>query len=77
MGRGVVSVKRIVMGEFICEYPGQLIKGQKRCNQREKENEDIGAGSYMYFFHFKNIQYRYYLRIKVLPMFIVHIYLKL
>ena len=53
-GRGVVSTRRFMRGELICEYSGELIS-HKEAKAREERyySTDESIGCYMYYFEYK------------------------
>ncbi|XP_072044661.1 uncharacterized protein [Amphiura filiformis] len=56
-GRGVVSTKSFIQGDFVVEYYGDLIN-IKEAKEREAEyGKDTSIGCYMYYFQFKTKQY--------------------
>ncbi|KAK2580612.1 hypothetical protein KPH14_007728 [Odynerus spinipes] len=56
-GRGVVTTRSFIKGEFVVEYIGELID-QVTAKKREKiYAQDQNAGCYMYYFQHRNHQY--------------------
>jgi len=56
-GRGIVTTKDRVKGEFVVEYAGDLINIDS-ANQRENEySMDVSKGCYMYYFKHQGRQY--------------------
>ncbi|KAL2751207.1 histone-lysine N-methyltransferase pr-set7 [Vespula maculifrons] len=56
-GRGVVTTRSFMKGEFVVEYIGELID-QVIAKKREKiYAQDQNAGCYMYYFQHRNHQY--------------------
>lgn len=53
IGHGVFTTKQFVKGAFLLEYDGDLIKNYKHACRLEKEYEQAGLGSYMYFFKYQ------------------------
>lgn len=56
-GRGIVTTREFVKGEFVVEYIGELID-QVTAKKREKMYaQDQNTGCYMYYFQHRNHQY--------------------
>ncbi|CAL7938886.1 unnamed protein product [Xylocopa violacea] len=56
-GRGVVTTREFMKGEFVVEYIGELID-QMTAKKREKiYAQDQNTGCYMYYFQHRNHQY--------------------
>ena len=52
-GRGVVSTRRFMRGELICEYSGELISHKEAKAREERYSTDESIGCYMYYFEYK------------------------
>ena len=51
-GEGVFSTKKFFDGDFLLHYKGELIQNMKQARRLEKEYEEAGLGSFMYFFKY-------------------------
>ena len=49
-GRGVVSTRRFVKGDLICEYSGELISYEEAKTREEQYSKNESVGCYMYYF---------------------------
>uniref|UniRef100_U5EU97 [histone H4]-lysine(20) N-methyltransferase n=1 Tax=Corethrella appendiculata TaxID=1370023 RepID=U5EU97_9DIPT len=56
-GRGIVTTRKFIKGEFVVEYIGELITVAEAKERENQYAEDDNAGCYMYYFKHKNIQH--------------------
>jgi hypothetical protein len=56
-GRCVVSNKDLRSGAIVCEYAGDFLSQDKAEYREVIYNGTPGAGSYMFYFMYKNVQY--------------------
>ncbi|XP_001606615.1 histone-lysine N-methyltransferase PR-Set7 [Nasonia vitripennis] len=56
-GRGVVTTRDFVKGEYVVEYIGELIDQMTAKKREAKYAKDQNAGCYMYYFQHRNQQY--------------------
>jgi len=56
-GRGVITTRKFLKGEFVVEYSGELIDIITAKNRESKYAQDIRVGCYMYYFTYQNQQY--------------------
>ena len=56
-GRGVVTTREFMKGEFVVEYIGELIDQVKAKEREEEYAQDQNTGCYMYYFQHRNQQY--------------------
>lgn len=56
-GRGVFASKEFKIGDFICEYDGDLITPHEARNREITYLETVKTGSYLYFFQFEGKSY--------------------
>ncbi|XP_058804928.1 histone-lysine N-methyltransferase PR-Set7-like [Phymastichus coffea] len=56
-GRGVVTTRNFVKGEYVVEYAGELIDLTTAKKREVKYAKDQNAGCYMYYFQHRNQQY--------------------
>ena len=52
-GSGVFATKSFAAGSFLLEYEGDLIRDYKYACRLEREYEEAGLGSFMYFFKYR------------------------
>lgn len=55
-GRGIITTKRRLKGDFLCEYSGELIT-YKESIKREEQYSKKEVGCFMYYFQYKNATY--------------------
>ena len=56
-GKGVITTKKYMKGEYICEYEGDLItygKAQKREEEYLEDKKGRAYKGYLFYFTFKN-----------------------
>ncbi|XP_023247904.1 N-lysine methyltransferase KMT5A-like [Copidosoma floridanum] len=56
-GRGVITTRSFVRGEFVVEYIGELIDLVTAKKREAKYAKDLNTGCYMYYFQHRNQQY--------------------
>ncbi|XP_053683936.1 histone-lysine N-methyltransferase PR-Set7 [Sabethes cyaneus] len=56
-GRGIVTTRPFMKGEFVVEYIGDLISVAEAKQREQIYAEDDNTGCYMYYFKHKNVQY--------------------
>lgn len=56
-GRGVITTRPFVKGEFVVEYIGDLIDIHEANKREQMYAKDENTGCYMYYFKHKNQQY--------------------
>jgi len=56
-GRGVVTTRDRVKGEFVVEYAGDIINLEDANNREAEYSRDVTKGCYMYYFKYQDAQY--------------------
>lgn len=56
-GRGVVTTRVRVKGEFVVEYAGDIINMEDASSREEEYSRDKTKGCYMYYFKHQDVQY--------------------
>ncbi|XP_055532978.1 histone-lysine N-methyltransferase PR-Set7 [Wyeomyia smithii] len=56
-GRGIVTTRPFMKGEFVVEYIGDFISVSEAKQREQIYAEDDNTGCYMYYFKHKNVQY--------------------
>ncbi|CDS42598.1 histone lysine n methyltransferase setd8 [Echinococcus multilocularis] len=56
-GRGVLTTRTFLPGEFVVEYIGELISGSEARTREAEYNKDPNVGSFMFFFSHGNQRY--------------------
>jgi len=56
-GRGVVTTRDRVKGEFVVEYAGDIINMEEAGSREEEYSRDKTKGCYMYYFKHQDVQY--------------------
>ncbi|XP_014235598.1 histone-lysine N-methyltransferase pr-set7-like [Trichogramma pretiosum] len=56
-GRGIITTKIFIKGEFVVEYEGELIDSQTAKYREANYSKDKNAGCYMYYFKHNNQKY--------------------
>lgn len=56
-GRGVVTTRPFLKGEFVVEYIGELISVAEARSREQSYAEDDNTGCYMYYFKHQNVQH--------------------
>lgn len=56
-GRGIVTTRPFLKGEFVVEYIGDLITVSEAKEREQIYAEDDSTGCYMYYFKHKNVQH--------------------
>lgn len=56
-GRGVVTTRDRVKGEFVVEYAGDIINMEDASSREEEYSKDKTKGCYMYYFKHQDVQY--------------------
>lgn len=56
-GRGIVTTRPFIKGEFVVEYIGDLISVSEAKEREQIYAEDDSTGCYMYYFKHKNVQH--------------------
>lgn len=56
-GRGIVTTRPFMKGEFVVEYIGDLITVSEAKDREQIYAEDDNTGCYMYYFKHKNVQH--------------------
>ena len=51
LGFGVYTMEALEVGDFVCEYAGDLISDEEGFLREEKYGDDETTGSFLYFFH--------------------------